>query len=118
MIRSEGPIPSNSNGSHTPGHIACPACEQAKQVHSGGLSPEMTFRDAFKIWITMQVIEEPGTSTTSVRFMGKRTEADLRMHARYAGRFFDSLRLSDIHAGHFREFQRARALNSLKIGAE
>ena len=47
----------------------------------------------------------------ALHYVSKRTERDLRQYARAAGKFFDALRLDAIHAGHLREYQKARALN-------
>jgi integrase len=89
-------------------------CAQAGALNRGELSPELTFRDAFTVWIDRKLI---GTAdrVTSVRYMSPRTERDLRQYARAAGKFFDQLALNAIHAGHLREYQKARALNSLLV---
>lgn len=102
---------------HTPGHVDCPACQRALVVEDSELLPALTFRDAFKIWIDRRVIDQPvvAFTTKKVQFVSKRTEKDSRQYARAAGKFFDKLRLEDIHAGHFREYQKARAVNQLTV---
>lgn len=102
---------------HTPGHISCPVCERATHLQGTELRPQLTFAEAFKVWIGQRVIEQPGM-WTSVRYVSPRTEQDLRQYARAAGKFFDALKLEDIHAGHMREYQKARALNSLQVEDE
>jgi len=101
-------------GTHTPGHRDCPECERAICVQSEELCPGLTFREAFRIWIERRVIERAGM-WTNVRYVSERTEHDLRQYARAAGKFFNELRLSDIHAGHLREYQKARAFNRLRV---
>jgi integrase len=97
------------SGAHTPGHVGCPVCREAKRAELGELTADRTFAEAFKIWIGRRVIEG-----SRVRYVSERTEHDLRQYARAAGKFFDDIVLQDIHAGHLREYQRARALNSLQ----
>jgi integrase len=104
-------IESFSKG-HTPGHIQCPVCERAFRMQGTALSPELNFREAFEIWIGQRVIGQPG-QRSRVRYVSERTERDLRQYARAAGRFFDEIMLRGIHAGHLREYQKARALNFL-----
>ena len=87
-----------------------PVCERATHLQGTELRPQLTFAEAFKVWIGQRVIEQPGM-WTSVRYVSRRTEQDLRQYARAAGKFFDALKLADIHAGHMREYQKARALN-------
>lgn len=101
-------------GTHTPGHRDCPACERAISVQSEELCPGLNFREAFRVWIGQRVIEQAGM-WTNVRYVSERTERDLRQYARAAGKFFNDLRLNEIHAGHLREYQKARALNSLPV---
>lgn len=103
---------------HTPGHIDCPACRWALKLQDSELLPCLTFRDAFKVWIDRRVIDAPVIAFSAVKrpqFISKRTEKDSRQYARAAGIFFDKLRLEDIHLGHFREYQRARATNQLAV---
>lgn len=99
--------------SHTPGHRGyCPACANGGRLEERELSPAITFREAFAAWIDRRVIEKQNYFT-KVRYVSKRTEKDLRQYARAAGKFFDELRLEEIHRGHLREYQKARALNLL-----
>jgi integrase len=104
-----------SKAVHTTGHIDCPACSRALTLDDGcSLSPVLCFRDAFKVWLDRRVIENAG-AWSKVRYISERTERDLRQYARAAGKFFDDLRLEQIHAGHFREYQKARAFNVLVV---
>ena len=96
------------SGAHTADHVGCPVCAESFRAELGELTAERSFAEAFKIWIGRRVIEG-----SRVRYVSERTERDLRQYARAAGKFFDPLKLKDIHAGHLREYQKARALNSL-----
>jgi integrase len=101
---------------HSPGHVSCPACAKAITLQESKLSPALTFREAFEIWIGQRVIDKQGVFSNA-RYISERTERDLRQYAKEAGRFFNSLRLEEIHAGHLREYQRARAVHDKSCGA-
>src|SRR4051794_3320113 len=106
MVR--GVFPDQTKFPHTPGHKDCPACGWAIEMKQSKLTPDLTFREAFDIWIEGRVIDHAGV-WSNARFISKRTEHDLRQYARAAGKFFDQLKLSEIHAGHLREYQKLRA---------
>lgn len=93
---------------HTPGHFNCPACAEAIGMKESKLSLEMKFPEAFEVWISQRVLDHAGM-WTNARYLSPRTEHDLRQYAKMAGKFFGTLRLEDIHEGHLREYQRARA---------
>jgi integrase len=101
---------------HTLDHRDCPACEEAIQLQATGLPLCITFKEAFDIWIGQRVIDHQGIFS-NVRFISARSEHDLRQYAKEAGRFFDNIRLDEIHVGHLREYQRARAVRDLSCGA-
>lgn len=94
---------------HTPGHQGCPVCARAQAVYENQLTPQLTFSEAFELWLAARLIER-GNGATSARFIAPRTERDLRQYARAAAQFFGRLRLEEIHAGHLRAYQRARAV--------
>lgn len=73
------------------------------------LTPDLTFAEAFTLWIERRMLPNAG-AWTNARYISPRTERDLRQYARAAGMFFGELRLAEIHAGHLREYQRARAV--------
>lgn len=103
---------------HTPDHRNCPGCSRAIQLHADAvpLTPDLTFKSAFDLWISRRVIDHAGT-WTNARYISPRTEKDLRQYAKEAGRFFDHLRLEEIHAGHLRIYQQARAVCDQTIAA-
>jgi integrase len=78
-------------------------------MHAVVLTPQMTFSAAFDAWIARRIIDHAGV-WSNARYIAPRTERDLRQYARAAERFFGALRLEEIHAGHLREYQRARAV--------
>ena len=47
----------------------------------------------------------------SARYVKERTEQDWEQYARALRKFFGTLRLNEIHAGHLHEYQRALAVN-------
>jgi hypothetical protein len=100
---------------HTLGHIHCPACERAILLQTSELSPNMTFPEAFEIWIAQRTIDHVGI-VTNARFISARTARDLRQYARAASKFFGLLPMSEIHAGHLREYQRSRAVCDKSCG--
>lgn len=101
---------------HTLGHRNCPACNGAIEMQDSELSPLMTFAEAFDVWIAQRVIKNAGI-WTNARYISDRTERDLRQYARSAGKFFGSLRLEEIHIGHLRQYQQARAINLIKVAS-
>jgi integrase len=101
---------------HTLGSIDCPVCAEAAGMHESELSPQMSFAEAFGIWIGQRVIEHAGM-WINARYISPRTERDLRQYARAAGKFFGSMRLEEIGAARLREYQRARATRDLSCGA-
>ena len=84
-------------------------------MHSVPLTPQMSFPAAFDLWISRRIIEKAGV-WSNARYISRRTEQDLRQYARAAARFFGALRLEEIHAGHLREYQRARAVCDREAG--
>lgn len=86
-------------------------------MQQSDLSPQMTFAEAFELWLSKQLIEEEGLYTNA-RYISPRTEKDLRQYARAAGRFFTTLRLDEIAVGNLKGYQRARALNLVRIRGE
>jgi integrase len=100
---------------HSPGHKECPACKRASKMQEFTLSREMTFPDAFELWLEQRTIDPSGMSP--VRYAKQRTERDWRVYAKAASKFFHALKLGEIHAGHLHEYQRARACCDPACGA-
>jgi integrase len=73
------------------------------------LTPQLTFTAAFELWISHRIIDHAGM-WSNARYISPRTERDLRQYARAVGKFLGGLRLDEIHAGHLREYQRARSV--------
>ena len=79
------------------------------------ISPEMTFTEAFDVWISRLVIDYQGIESDA-EYISKRTANDLRTYAKAAKKYFGNLRLNEIHAGHLHEYQRARAIRDETCG--
>jgi integrase len=112
-----GTMEENPTWKHTIGHKDCPACARATEMQEvSPLTPSMTFREAFAAWIQTQVLDSQG-QFTNARYISPRSERDLRQYARALGRFFNELRMEEIHVGHLREYHRARATCDKTCGA-
>lgn len=94
---------------HTFDHRNCPACEHALKTQASPLAVDLTFAEAFERWVGRRVFAD-GDPETDARYISPRTEQDLRQYAGSAGKMLGRLRLDEIHLGHLREYQRARAL--------
>jgi integrase len=105
-----------SNLTHTTGHIKCPACAEARLSYSDKLDGSLLFPAAFDVWLSHRLILKPGYST-NVRYISERTTDDLRQQAKSLSRFFGHLRLDEIHLGHLREYQCARAFCDKSVAA-
>jgi integrase len=92
---------------HTLGHLHCPACERAIALHAAELSPQMTFPEAFELWIARRTVQG---AYLQARYLSQRTLRDYRACAMALGKFFWQLKLVEVHAGHMREYQRARSV--------
>lgn len=92
---------------HTFDHRNCPACEYALRVEVAPLDVKLTFAEASRQWVARYAL---GDGETDVRYIAPRTESDLYRYAATAARFLGRLRLEEIHLGHLREYQRARAV--------
>lgn len=101
------PVPrTNPEKGHTPGHLNCPACAQTLQMLSTSLSASMSFSEA-----ATKFLNSRATLTTRgrVQYVAPRTFRDLQSYLHTLGKFFGALRLDQIHAGHLRSYQHARA---------
>jgi len=85
------------------------------------VSPDLLFFEAFELWLSHRQIASPGSPPSSggfaqAEYLSIRTEKDYKNCASALRKFFGRLRLSDIHPGHLREYQRARALCDKTVG--
>lgn len=90
------------NDLHTAGHVACPACERVRRamIEPGALAA-LTFFDAAHIWLA-----------SHSRRISSRSKRDYENCIKQLKYFFSALRLSDIHIGHFEQYQAMRAEGS------
>lgn len=93
---------------HTLGHLDCPACLWARTLQIENVAAELPFDAAFEKWIANRIVKLDGM-ITNARYISERTEWDYRQYARALGKFFGSVPLKEIHAGHLREYHRGRA---------
>jgi len=88
----------------------------AQTVLYTSLTPDLTFRQAFELWLDHRTIEN-GSITTNASYLARNTFKDYRASARALGRFFDRLKLGDIHVGHIVTYQNARATCDSAVAA-
>jgi len=74
------------------------------------LSQDLTFADAFKVWLSHRVIETNGLRTNA-SYLAQKTERDYRVCAKALTVFFGHLRLEQIDPGMLMTYQNARAMN-------
>lgn len=101
---------------HTRGHINCSVCAGARTVMYQPLSADLLFPAAFDLWIQHREIAATNYSTDA-SYLSATTIRDYTACARALRKFFAHLRLEEIHAGHLREYQRARAVCDREAGA-
>jgi integrase len=83
---------------HTPGHRKCPACELVRQsmIEPAAIA-RLTFTAAATVWIE-----------SHQRHIGEGTLRDYWNCIRALEKFFVELPLSEIHPGHFEQYQKQR----------
>jgi integrase len=82
---------------HTPGHRACPACEETRQaiMHTAGFA-QYLFPQAAELWLQ------------SRRKIGSKTQRYYRDYIKSLTHFFGTMRLCEIHIGNVAAYQRWR----------
>jgi integrase len=77
------------------------------------------FPEAFRIWIAHRTLDcaQNGTIVLNAGYLSRRTLRDYKACASALGKFFFGLRLSEIHAGHLREYQRSRSVCDQEVAA-
>jgi integrase len=94
---------------HTFGHIDCPACE-ATRTDTLGNDPDsllkLDFATAVEKWLS-----------TRKPYLKERSFYMAEQHIHQLNRFFAATKASQIHIGHLRQYQRARACNENKTWA-
>lgn len=91
---------------HTPGHLNCMACHEARSVFTSKILRSMSFTEASALFL--------GSCTAPVtkgdlRYIKPRTFQDYQQNIKKLSVFFHSLPLKEIHVGHFAEYQRRRS---------
>lgn len=84
---------------HTPGHLRCPACERSRtQMLEPGVLAGLGFIEAASVWFNSHTLHVgPGTVRHYRNCIHALTD------------FFGQLRLSEIHIGHFEQYQQMRS---------
>jgi integrase len=91
-----------------------PALIPVPPLHGCIIRPEMSFETAaatFDEWLSSPI------SPNQARYRAKRTMCDCRTKIKALNKFFGSLKLSEIHLGHLREFQNMRFSNARNLWA-
>jgi integrase len=99
----------NARKQHTPGHINCPVCAGAMHMPENEVGAELSFAEAFDQFARLKEIDLGGVASNA-RYLAPRSIRDLRQYGESAKKFFGRIPMDKIHAGHFREYQRARAV--------
>jgi hypothetical protein len=93
------PSPAAVKIEHTRGHIDCPACERSRnRMVDPAVLASLTFREAAAIWLPSHSLH---VAAGTVRHY------ENCIHALMP--FFGELRLSQIHIGHFEQYQQMRS---------
>lgn len=92
---------------HTPGHINCPACYEARSMFTCTLSPSMCFSEAAESFLNSRTAP---IANGRLRYVGRRTFKDYAQYLKALKVFFAEIPLDKIHVGHFAEYQRVRSL--------
>jgi integrase len=87
---------------HTPGHIACPACDQArKRMLDPNFLASLAFSGAAAIWLDGHR-----------QHVSAGTVKDYENCIKALEKFFAALPLKQIHIGHFEQYQKMRTVGS------
>ena len=109
-VAHTSPLP-NTDERHAPWPVECGlsagACSMLRATDMG----DMLFAEAFEVWLGERLIVAPGSGPgmVGVFYLAPRTIKDYRACAAALGKFFGCLKVRDIHAGHLRKYQQARA---------
>lgn len=78
------------------------------------LTSDLTFNEAFKLWLSHRVIDG-GARVNTARYISPKTITDYTVCSRALAKFFHALPLNKIHPGHLMQYQRARATCDLTV---
>lgn len=96
--------PTHNLPKHTPGHLECPACEEARTKMLATITADLTFAEAASRWL-----ESRAPIHGAVRYLRENSLTSYQNYIKTLNLFFAEMPLRKIHAGHFREYQRARS---------
>jgi len=89
---------------HIPNHLDCPACNAQSFVKGPKILADMTFTEAFELWMR--------TRAPEIEMFRTLSDESIRTYRDFGwalGVFFGSLPLKAIHDGHLRTYQDDRA---------
>ncbi len=92
--------------------LACSVCAQGQQVIRRQLAHDLTFPDAFEIWISWRTLGVQG-APANARYIKPRTARDYRSCARALGKFpvFSDGSIGQLKPEDLMDYQAARAIN-------
>jgi integrase len=82
-------------------------------LQGGGIEPSTLFPEAGRIWLELRTFRSQNP-TRKTQYISPRTIADYKSYLKQLDRFFERLRLDQIHLGHLRQYQEQR---SATVGA-
>ena len=91
---------------HTPGHLHCQACLEARSLFAAPISASMSFSQAADVFLESR---RAPVSRGRVQYISPRTLRDYEYYLKTLNVFFGQLPLNEIHLGHFAEYERRRA---------
>jgi integrase len=91
---------------HTPAHINCQACLEARSLFTCPLSASMVFTEAASAFLDSRTAP---VTHGRIQYIGNNTFKDYAKKLKALGVFFAGLRLDEIHIGHISQYQRARS---------
>lgn len=82
------------------------------------LSADLLFPQAFELWLSHRMIGTPDLHfhVTDASYLAPKTIRDYQACAKALSKFFGRLSLGEIHIGHLREYQLARAFCDVEVG--
>src|ERR1700733_3613741 len=91
---------------HTPAHLNCQACLEARSLYNCPFSASMLFTEAASAFLDSRTAP---VTHGRVQYIGKNTFKDYQKKLKALSVFFSGLRLDEIYPGHLDDYQRVRS---------
>jgi integrase len=91
---------------HTPGHLDCRACLEARSMFVCPLTASMSFKEAAKSFLQSRTAPVTAGRT---QYISKRTFRDYQQYFKTLGIFFDEMKLEDIRPWNIARYQSDRS---------